>query len=379
MAYQRYQPIDPREAFDVAARVDSESTQDAAASQAALLLSARAGVIGVGDDEMAMLQQEVEPAGFELPELRALRRNRRMRVDDATRPLGMTATELAVEPSPDSYQSALARTAREMYEKPSFESAAALFEGAMGSPHPLVRVAAAAGARESTRLRTRIREILDDGADSSEPLVARVAQTALAYIDPSSQTIGKYVIARPESQKRSRKSHTSVVTHGTFAAGSAWYRPGGDFYNALDTNRPDLEVHDESFTWTGAYSHSARRADALLLAQWVGDQGLTRPNFFAHSHGGTVAHLATRNGVEFERLVLMSLPVHERWFPDFSRLDRIIDIRVRFDLVIMADRGGQRFRTSQFNIEEHRHGWFDHSVTHDPDYWDDNDLWDALS
>jgi pimeloyl-ACP methyl ester carboxylesterase len=133
-----------------------------------------------------------------------------------------------------------------------------------------------------------------------------------------------------------------------------------------------------SFTWSGGYSHGARRADAQRLKQWISHQGLVRPDFFAHSHGGTVAHLASRDGAEFDRLVLMGLPVHGEWFPDFANINRIIDVRVRFDLVIMADRGGQRFRTNQFNIEEHRHGWFDHSSTHESAYWDNHGLWNDL-
>jgi hypothetical protein len=49
MIYQRYEPVDPRDAFSVAASPDSEGTQDAAASQAAFLLSTRAAVLGVDD------------------------------------------------------------------------------------------------------------------------------------------------------------------------------------------------------------------------------------------------------------------------------------------------------------------------------------------
>ena len=169
-----------------------------------------------------------------------------------------------------------------------------------------------------------------------------------------------------------------MITHGTFSSDAAWYQPGGDFYEALALNRPDLAVHDESFTWTGAYSPAARRADALLLKQWIDDQGLVAPDFFAHSHGGTVATLATRQGVDFDRLVLMAWPVHRQWFPVFSRINRIVDIRVRLDLVILLDRGGQRFRTDAFDVEEHRHGWFDHTAPHQPDYWDDHDLWSVV-
>ncbi|MFQ5555287.1 MAG: hypothetical protein ACE5GC_07965 [Acidimicrobiia bacterium] len=376
MGYRSLEPIDPRDAFTVTPRVDVESTLSAAASQAALLLAARAGVLG-STKEAERWREEAEGTAFDLPDLKPLRRSRRLRVEEATRYLGVSTKELQQGPEPQ-LQGEMARTVRDLYERPTVEAAAALFEAALHSPHPLVRVAAAAGARETTRLRRPIRAALDAGMESDDPLVARLAEVALGNIDRRDPSIEKRVIARPVSKKRYRQSHTAAITHGTFAAGSGWYRPGGDFYEALAANRPDLAVHDESFTWTGAYSASARRADALLLKQWVGDQGLATPDFFAHSHGGTVANLSTRQGVEFDRLVLMAWPVHERWFPDFGRVQRIIDVRVRLDLVIMLDRGGQRFRTNQFGIEEHRHGWFDHSSPREPEFWDDHGLWAAL-
>ena len=116
----------------------------------------------------------------------------------------------------------------------------------------------------------------------------------------------------------------------------------------------------------------------MLLKKWFADQGLSSPDFFAHSHGGTVAHLATRQGVELDKLVLMAWPVHKRWYPDFTKVKRIIDIRVRLDLVILLDRGRQRFRTRKIKIEKHRHGWFDHSSTHESAYWDDHGLWGVV-
>ncbi len=110
------------------------------------------------------------------------------------------------------------------------------------------------------------------------------------------------------------------------------------------------------------------------MKQWIGDQGLDTPDFFAHSHGGTVANLATKQGVEFKNLVLLAWPVHTQWLPDFSKVDRIIDIRVRLDLVITLDRGGQRF-PGHPKVEEHRNGWFDHPAPHEPPYWDEHGLW----
>ncbi|MEA2023049.1 MAG: hypothetical protein U9N79_02025 [Actinomycetota bacterium] len=376
MEYQELEPIDPRDAFTVMPSADVESTQAAAASQSALLLSARAGVLGV-DDEAELWKEDAADSDFAIPDLEALRRTRRLRVDEATEPLGVSARELEQQDAPD-LQDEMVRTVNHLYERPSVEGAAALFEAAMYSPHPLVRVSAAAGARETTRLRKRIRYTLETGAESEGPLVARLAQTALAKIDPGDPHVQKRVIPQPDSKKHHRESSTAVVTHGTFAADADWYQPGGGFYEALAVNRPDLKPHDESFRWTGAYSDAARRADALLLKQWIDDQGLDEPDFFAHSHGGTVAHHATKRKARFNRLVLMGWPVHERWFPKFRNVQRIIDVRVRLDLVIILDRGGQRFRTDDFDIEEHRHGWFDHTSTREPEYWDEHDLWKVL-
>jgi len=373
MSYVQLEPIDPRDAFTITPRLDSESSYSAAASQAALLLALRTGVLGA-TLETERMAAKGEREKFVLPDLKPLRRTRRMRVAEATEYLGISAKELQQEHEPQ-LQDEMSRIVRNVYEKPSIEATASLFEAAMHSQHPLVAVAAAAGARETTRLRPLIRTKLKQGSESDDPLTARLAQAALSKIDPKDPMIRKCVIPQPKSKKRRRKSNTAVITHGTFASNNAWYQPSGNFYIALDTKRPDLNVHDTSFQWTGAYSPSARQADAVLLNQWIADQGLATPDFFAHSHGGTVAHLATRQGAQFNRLVLMSWPVHERWFPKFANVSKIVDIRVRWDLVILLDGGGQRFRTNQFNVEEHRHGWFNHSATHDPDYWDDHELW----
>ena len=372
MSDQPLEPIDPRDAFTVTPRLDSETTQSVAASQAALLLATRAGVLGQ-DAELAKLEAEVAPAPFDLPELRAVQRPHRITVSEAVAPLAMSKTELAVEPPPI-VQDEMARKVHDLYQKPSFEDAAALFEAGLYSPHPLVAVAAAAGARETTRLRPEIRVILEEGAGSDDPLVAALAQAVLKEIEPKNSHLQERVVKPPRPRKRRRVSRTAALTHGTWAAQQAWYKPAGDFYTALKSNRPDLDVHDESFTWPGNYSDGVRRVAARALKQWVGDQGLDTPDFFAHSHGGTVANLATKEGVEFDKLVLLAWPVHDQWRPDFGQVGQVHDIRVKFDLVILVDRGGQRFSHPQ--VIEHRNGWFDHAAPHVPAYWDAHGLWD---
>jgi hypothetical protein len=374
--YQPLEPIDPREAFGVTPGPEAGATRSTAASQAALLLAARAGVLGQ-EDEIEELEQEVAAQpDFDLPELRALERPHRIPVAEATRPLGMSPTELQTEPAPV-VQQEMARTVQDLYERPRFEDAAALFEAGMQSPHPLVRVAAAAGARETTRLRPQIRRILEEGAVSEDPLVSRLALEALRQIDPKDPLVQNQVKPQPSSKKRERESSTAVLTHGTWASEQAWYQPGGEFYRAVKTNKPGLNVHDKSFTWSGSYTDAGRRAAAIALKQWIGDEGLVGPDFFAHSHGGTVAHLATKQGVEFKTLALLAWPVHTQWLPDFSKVDRILDIRVKFDLVITLDRGGQNFPNHP-KVKEIRNGWFDHPAPHQPPYWDEYGLWDDL-
>jgi pimeloyl-ACP methyl ester carboxylesterase len=118
-------------------------------------------------------------------------------------------------------------------------------------------------------------------------------------------------------------SHTAVLTHGTFASMARWWRPGENFYSYLDGLVPRLNLHDPSFQWSGLYSDGARQLAAQQMADWMVDQNLQRPYLFAHSHGGTVAHLATHRGLDFDCLVLLSWPVHSQWFPDFTRLQKI--------------------------------------------------------
>lgn len=79
--------------------------------------------------------------------------------------------------------------------------------------------------------------------------------------------------------------------------------------------------------------------------------------------------LATHQGLDVGKLVLLSCPVHRhKYLPDFNRVGEVVSIRVRLDLVILADGGGQRFRHPRIR-EEVLPLWFDHSASHEPDVW----------
>jgi hypothetical protein len=283
------------------------------------------------------------------------------------------AARAAAAPAPRDINAASRRlqaVANAFYRDASAETAAALLEVSLRHPHELVRVAAAASYVEVAVDPAPAIRILRRGARGRASLVRDVAATALAHVDPASAALARLLVPRRRPSRR-RRSRTSTIVHGTWARGSEWWQPpAGDFWKFLHDNvDPDLYADGDRFEWTGGYSDGARAVAGPELYDWVDDHGLDGLDLFTHSHGGSVAMLATQAGTRVGRLVLLSCPVHwPKYAPDFARVTRVISIRVRLDLVILVDRGGQRFLDSR--IEENVLPiWFDHFATHDPDTW----------
>jgi pimeloyl-ACP methyl ester carboxylesterase len=160
-----------------------------------------------------------------------------------------------------------------------------------------------------------------------------------------------------------------LLIHGTWAANEQWWKPGGDFHSyLLNGIRPDLYSNPDAFSWSGAYSEAARAVAATELQAWLSGHGIQSPYLLTHSHGGSVAMLATQNGLNTGPLVLLSCPVHSIYMPDFTRTGPVVSIRVKLDLVILADGGGQKFNDPRIT-EKILPIWFDHSSTHDPAVW----------
>lgn len=356
--YREIEPVRGPEAFE-------ERGRDAVMSQAAIVLAAGAGVGGRAE--------KLEPVGeLDLPPMAQIVRKRKMPVEQAVSQLDIDVATHVSRPDVRFPGSATANIAKQLVDKPAANTAAALIEANMHSSSPLVRAAAAAAALDTTGPREDVERRLVEASRHRDPLVRDLGRVGLARVDPNHDAL-RNVVGRPAPlYGKDRASHTAVLTHGTFASRTRWWRPGGSLHTYLDGLAPPLHMHDPSFQWTGQYSPGARDLAADRLVDWLTDQGLETPDFFAHSHGGTVAHLATTKGAQFDRLVLMSWPVHGDSFPNFDNVQRIIDIRVRWDLVIMADRGSQVFRAPPEHaakVEAHINGWFDHSDTNDPAYW----------
>jgi len=274
----------------------------------------------------------------------------------------------------DALSTTCGNLAERLYEQPSVENAADLLEAALLHPHELPRVAAAATYFDISADTERLLQILVRGTYSGEPLVRDVAATALARIMPEHPRISEmtqaYLSATGDEQ-----THTSLLVHGTWARNEPWWQAGGDFHEYVRAQiRPDLYRAADRFDWTGGYSNAARATAAARLEAWVDARNLGGLNIFAHSHGANVAMLATHHGLRIGQLVLLSCPVHfPNYHPDFGRIGDAVSIRVRSDLVILADRGGQRFLDP--NIRENVLPlWFNHSAARDPKVWSKHNL-----
>ncbi|MEX5218950.1 MAG: hypothetical protein NW701_14060 [Nitrospira sp.] len=263
----------------------------------------------------------------------------------------------------------IARTAQSFYTDPTPFTAAQLFEAALHHPAEIIRVAAAVSYPRITADYADLIGILEAGTFSSDRLVLKVAANALGHLAPDHPRLSELRRHRRTGGPAS-PAHTAILVHGTWASDQPWWQPGGDFFTYCHENvRPDLYGGADRYEWSGGYSDAARSVAAVELVSWLQKHSALDATIISHSHGGSVAMLSTHEAVSTEELVLLSCPVHiPKYLPDFSHVGKVVSIRVRLDLVIMADRGGQRFPSP---IEENvLPVWFDHSATHDPAIWE---------
>jgi hypothetical protein len=259
--------------------------------------------------------------------------------------------------------------AARLQQRPTALATAELMEACLAHPRDVPRIAAAWAYFPLSAEPARLLDVLVAGTASDDPLARTMAATALARVAPEHPRLAELTRPAPPGPGGA-PAHTSLLVHGTFAHGTAWWQPGGDFHEYLRAEvRPDLYGAPDRFDWSGGYSDAARALGAADLDAWVAGHGAGGLDLLTHSHGGSVAMLASQNGLAVGVLVLLSCPAHpSRYLPHPARVKRTVSVRVHLDLVILIDGGGQRFQEPE--IEEHVLPlWFDHFATHDPDVW----------
>jgi hypothetical protein len=268
--------------------------------------------------------------------------------------------------------------AQHVYEAATPEAAALLLNECVFHEHELVRTAAAAAYCTHAADPAPLVALLAKATKSKDVLVREVAATALARFYPGHAALAALRRAR-RTRTRRAPSRTSLLVHGTWAVGQPWWQPGGDFHAyVLNEVRPDLYSAADRFEWSGGYSDAARAQGGTSLLDWITGHQLDGLDLFTHSHGGSVAMLATQAGANIGELVLLSCPAHEdKYMPDFGRVAKAVSIRVHADLVILADGGRQRFQDPRIS-ENVLPCWFNHSLTHDPATWEQFNVKDML-
>lgn len=279
---------------------------------------------------------------------------------------------------PEIYESSSRDLAMETQQTSEPEAAMALIAASTHSEISLVRTSAAAAQAIIEGRSPWVAGILVDSLDSDDDLVVDIAATALAKLDPEDPMLARFEGDDPEEGPQQPLTNTAFITHGTWANGAltsrpAWWEPTGDFFEHIAAD-PKFHLYAKPFAWSGSYLATRRETAALAMANWITQEGLTTPDMIGHSHGCTVANLATQSvNQTFNRMIMLAWPVHDQWLPDPARIGHIVSFRVKYDLVILVDGGRQSFNppaSAGYQVTEHINGVFAHSDPHEPAYWD---------
>lgn len=295
---------------------------------------------------------------------------------EVSRDITAAVTNMAMESAEPPQRTALAER---VYSDPSPENAAALIHASLYHEDPLVRVAAAAAALPVSTDVTVPLAILREGTRDQEPLVREVAATALARFDPADESLRGLRIERPvvdtavsmDAAVAVAAAPPRILVHGTWATNNAWWQPGGDFFQFTQGGVwPDVYGAADRYSWSGGYSDAARAAGAAKLVAWSLSHSGQGMSLMCHSHGASVAMLATFDpSIRFDKLRFLSSPVHPaKYKVNFAQVGSVRSVRVRWDLVLLADGGGSKFTDPRYN-DHVLPVWFNHSATHEPGTW----------
>ncbi|HQU49658.1 MAG TPA: hypothetical protein PLM09_11120 [Casimicrobiaceae bacterium] len=184
---------------------------------------------------------------------------------------------------------------------------------------------------------------------------------------------------------------TTVIVHGTWAAGQDWWKDTGssNFWSYIKSLTSTLHGGADAFSWSGANQHADRVLAAHDLVQWCSSHGVERLQVIAHSHGCNVCYVASQLGLKFENLIALAGPVRIDYLPDMRRIESLHNVFSEYDLVqtpagtLGARRGeGRTLGDSSALRNQHVPNWtagntsvnVGHSDVHDPVVWQGNDL-----
>jgi hypothetical protein len=265
------------------------------------------------------------------------------------------------------------KIAEQIAMEPNQQDVARLAVISFVHPDPLVRIAAAPLLIVLTDDDKEALEELRRGTQRKDQRLSLLAATLLARFSAHDSALDQLVQGHQSSPGREEEPKTTTVVHGTWASSQSWWRNGYPFFEYMEHDIPvdDLFLGDDPFAWSGNWSANAREQAAMELTTWAAQHNEICLNVVAHSHGSNVALLAS-NSVRFGRMILLSTPAHPHLYSpgDYRSL---FSLRVRLDLVVLADGGGNKF-PEWSELREKYFGWFNHSATHNESRWAQKDI-----
>lgn len=209
--------------------------------------------------------------------------------------------------------------------------------------------------------------------NSRQSLTLEILSALLARI--WAPPVGSPSVPGGPTSRRSRVTGLMTV-HGTVLPYKRSNRPEwsvpttGPLFQHLANIRPDIYGNPDYYRWEGGYTDYAREVAIQNLFDWIDRRRLSGIDVVAHSHGCNVVLGSAMKGTKHGKLVLMNCPVHwGKYRLPTGAAGQVISVRIRFDLVIAADRGGQRFppRTIQDRVLPF---WYTaHSACTKPQTW----------
>jgi pimeloyl-ACP methyl ester carboxylesterase len=380
--------------------------QDAVAvSRAGALLSlVRPAQLDAGEYRVATEEarellgvEPVEPFELEREELAAELENLGIRAPrslrDASRPTARELRELP-EPEREAIDAAQGEAATELFgagpaRGPSRRDAAAkLIAASLLDDDPLVQVAAAAATLRVDSRNPIAETVLDEAARNSD----EIAELGRAILASDRQNDARAVEIEYTAGEPDPAADTTLI-HGTWARRGRWWRPDGQLYRYLRDEQdvfPHLYKGQDPFRWSGYFNFRLwsdpktdweRQQAADSLAWWAQRRLSPHPDLIGHSYGGSLSLMATQAEKSVRGLVLLSPAVHRTCLPDPAYYERILHVRMKLDLVLLADFSRPGLLRSLPNVVDRRlrrRGLVGHAATHDPRVWRETGLTDYV-
>lgn len=132
-----------------------------------------------------------------------------------------------------------------------------------------------------------------------------------------------------------------IIVHGTWSANTAWYAPGGDFFDTLEKVAQKNNAHVAAFRWCGSNTHKARQKAAQNLAKLIQTYPLdTHIYLIGHSHGGNVCTLASQllaqdmtNKHRITIFFALGTPIYKKIQPSMTVIDYVYNLFSFEDLI----------------------------------------------